>query len=316
MWLTSMGLPGIWDCLSSQQVVDFVRYQVSLGKDLVQICEMMCEHCLAPDTSSGAGIGCDNMTVLIVALLHGRTKEEWQSWVTDRVKNNYGYKTPSDLPQLYAQSRLMSFRARREAQEARDRTRQDHDSEDNGHSFLSGSGLGGFARVLGSTGGITFKPGVGILSDTGTLMFGTDEDSEEEENGDDEMQGRSFFNDNLLGNPLVPRGPTQLLKAHLDEFEKDIRKEDGTDDDDDVDSRMADAGDSDDSDDDTNEKLSNNFHPQLQGEAPPPPRTLPNGDASTAPAEQLKSQPHGDEPLPVVKAEGLLDTSEDPLVKA
>lgn len=48
---------GIWDCLSSQQVVNFVRYQVSEGKSLAAIGEMMCEHCLAPDTTSGAGIG-------------------------------------------------------------------------------------------------------------------------------------------------------------------------------------------------------------------------------------------------------------------
>ncbi|KAF9468533.1 PP2C-domain-containing protein [Collybia nuda] len=303
---------GIWDCLSSQQVVDFVRYQVSLGKELAEICEMMCDHCLAPDTSSGAGIGCDNMTVLIIALLHGRTKEEWQAWITDRVKNNYGYKTPTNLPQLYAQSRLMSFRARREALESRDRTRQDQDFEENGHGFMSGSGLGGFARVLGSTGGITFKPGVGILSDTGALMFGTDEDSdeEEEESGDDDMQGRSFFTETLLGH-TEPSDPTQKLKAHFDEFEKAIREEDGTDED--GDSRMDD---SDDSDRNSSKKVHHDSHSQLQGEAPPPPRTLPNGDTSTTPVEQLKSQPHGDEPLPVVKAEGLLDASEDPLVKA
>jgi len=32
------------------------------------------------------------------------------------------------------------------------------------------------------------------------------------------------------------------------------------------------------------------------------------------PARQLQSQPLGDEPDPVIKAEGLMDTSEDPLV--
>jgi protein phosphatase 2C family protein 2/3 len=47
-----------------------------------------------------------------------------------------------------------------------------------------------------------------------------------------------------------------------------------------------------------------------QGEAPPPPRSLPNGDIK--PVEQLKSQPGGDEASPVVKAEGLMDGTEDP----
>jgi hypothetical protein len=119
---------GIWDCLTSQQVVDFVRLKVSEGKDLTEISEMICDHCLAPDTSSGAGIGCDNMTVLIVAILGGRTKEEWYSWITDRVKQNYGYQTPTTVPQIYAHSQLMAFKAGREAQEERERMRAKRDN--------------------------------------------------------------------------------------------------------------------------------------------------------------------------------------------
>src|SRR6266540_425754 len=136
---------GIWDCLSSQQAVDFVRSQVAEGKELTEICEMMCDHCLAPDTTSGAGIGCDNMTVLVVAITHGRTKEEWYEWVKERVKTEYGYKTPSTFPQLYAQSRLLSFRARREAQEARERQNASNSNEptkaSNTDDFLRRYGL-------------------------------------------------------------------------------------------------------------------------------------------------------------------------------
>jgi protein phosphatase 2C family protein 2/3 len=210
---------GIWDCLSSQQVVDFVRFKVSEGKSLTEISEMMCDHCLAPDTSSGAGIGCDNMTVLIVAILGGRTKEEWYSWVTDRVKQNYGYQTPATVPQIYAQSRLMAFKARREAQEERDRMRAER--EDAG-----GSAFGGFARVLGSTGGITFHPAGGISG--GGLMFG--DDSDEDDSDEDEMDGveggRSFFSDTLgIGGPRSPDA-TSSLKAQLDDFEKEIRDDD------------------------------------------------------------------------------------------
>jgi protein phosphatase PTC2/3 len=47
-----------------------------------------------------------------------------------------------------------------------------------------------------------------------------------------------------------------------------------------------------------------------QGEAPLPPKSLPNGDVK--PVEQLKSRPGGDEASPVVKAEGLMDGTEDP----
>ena len=65
-------------------MVDFVRYQASQGKELTEIGEMICDHCLEPDTDAG-GIGCDNMTVLIVAITHRRSKEEWYAWITDRV---------------------------------------------------------------------------------------------------------------------------------------------------------------------------------------------------------------------------------------
>jgi len=113
-------LSGIWDCLSSQQVVDFVRCQVSEGKELTEICEMMFEHCLGPDTDSGE-IGCDNMTLLVVGITHGRTKKGWYKWIKERVKSEYGYKTSGTPPQLYSPSRLLSFRQRKEAHEAREK---------------------------------------------------------------------------------------------------------------------------------------------------------------------------------------------------
>lgn len=95
--------------------MDVIRLMISQGKDLAQVGEDICELCLAPDTNSGAGIGCDNMTILIVAILHGRTIEEWYKWVTERTQQKYGHPTPEELPQLYSPSRLASFRARREA---------------------------------------------------------------------------------------------------------------------------------------------------------------------------------------------------------
>ncbi|KAE9404078.1 PP2C-domain-containing protein [Gymnopus androsaceus JB14] len=220
---------GIWDCLSSQQVVNFIRLQVSQGKELTEIGEMMCEHCLAPDTSSGAGIGCDNMTVLIVALLHGRTKEEWSAWIKDRVEKQYGYPTPSELPQIYSQSRLMSFRARRDAVEARERAMQDYEDSEQ-PTF----GLGSFARVLGSSGGISFNRENGILTGGQSLMFGGD-DSDDDDSGEETTS--SFFTETLgLGAAHPEEGDaetgsgsdaTQTLKAKLVEFEKGIR-EDGT----------------------------------------------------------------------------------------
>ena len=100
--------------------MDFIRLKVSEGKELAEISEMICDHCLAPDTSIELGMGTDNTTVLIVAVLGGRTKEGWYSWITDRVKRNFGYETPTEPPQIYTQYRLAAFKERREKWEARE----------------------------------------------------------------------------------------------------------------------------------------------------------------------------------------------------
>ena len=83
---------GIWDVLKSQEVVDFVRRCLGDGKELHEICELMMDKCLAPDSDWG-GVGCDNMTVMLVALLNGKTKAEWYDWMKERVTNNVGYST-------------------------------------------------------------------------------------------------------------------------------------------------------------------------------------------------------------------------------
>lgn len=57
---------GIWNVMSSQNVVDFVRARLKGNQQISTICEEMFEFCLAPDTT-GDGSGCDNMTCVIVA---------------------------------------------------------------------------------------------------------------------------------------------------------------------------------------------------------------------------------------------------------
>ncbi|KVH98077.1 Protein phosphatase 2C [Cynara cardunculus var. scolymus] len=54
---------GIWDCMSSQQLVDFVREQLKTETKLSAVCEKVFDRCLAP---SSGGEGCDNMTMILV----------------------------------------------------------------------------------------------------------------------------------------------------------------------------------------------------------------------------------------------------------
>ncbi|KAI9204755.1 phosphatase 2C-like domain-containing protein [Polychytrium aggregatum] len=67
---------GIWDVLSNQQVVDFVRERLLNHGDLAKAAEELMDRCLAKDSDMG-GVGCDNMTVIIVGTLLGRTQEQW-----------------------------------------------------------------------------------------------------------------------------------------------------------------------------------------------------------------------------------------------
>lgn len=75
---------GIWDCLTSQQVVEVVRRGINDRLSLEEICEAMIDICLAPN-SYGSGIGCDNMSVVIVALLQkDQTLEQWYQSIIDK----------------------------------------------------------------------------------------------------------------------------------------------------------------------------------------------------------------------------------------
>lgn len=129
---------GIWDCLSSQQVIDFVRRAVANGDALTKICEDLMVKCLAPDSELG-GIGCDNMTVVIVALLGGRTLEEWQEWVKSRVENNVGYETPDRVADVFGQSQVSLLTA--------------------GTTGVRQAGMGGLANMqqVLQSGGIRFR---------------------------------------------------------------------------------------------------------------------------------------------------------------
>lgn len=90
--LTSIG---IWDCQSSQAVVEFVRRGIAAKQELDKICENMMDNCLASNSETG-GVGCDNMTMVIIGFLNGKTKEEWYEEIARRVANGDGPCAPPE----------------------------------------------------------------------------------------------------------------------------------------------------------------------------------------------------------------------------
>jgi protein phosphatase 2C family protein 2/3 len=76
-------------------VVEFVRRGIASKQDLSAICENMMDNCLASNSDTG-GVGCDNMTIMIIGLLQGRTKEQWYEDVAKRVANGEGPCAPPE----------------------------------------------------------------------------------------------------------------------------------------------------------------------------------------------------------------------------
>ncbi|KAK9502827.1 hypothetical protein O3M35_011526 [Rhynocoris fuscipes] len=61
---------GIWDVLSNEQAVEFVREHLSDGLEPDIICEKLMSECLST-TNQASGIGCDNMTAVLIVFTHG-----------------------------------------------------------------------------------------------------------------------------------------------------------------------------------------------------------------------------------------------------
>ncbi|KAI0086500.1 PP2C-domain-containing protein [Irpex rosettiformis] len=315
---------GIWDCLNSQQAADFVRAQVAQGKDLAKIAEDMCDHCLAPSVGGGEGIGADNMTVLIVALLHGRSPKDWVAWVKDRVESGYGYKTPSEPARIWPESQVQEGKRKRELYRQRE-TAYMHSraansdanrGEDDTLRRLYGISPPTWdlsAHILGSNGGITYRPGSSAIADLHNLMFDSDGDDDLDadiEGGrpvqlidDEQMEVSSDDSDEVMkdgedgwrheddGYPSSGLNATRGLREQLEELEKED------------DHSLA-----------SEKKTSTSSKaegPSIQGEAPLPPKSPAYVDRD-APA-QLVHTPGGDAPSDAVKQEGFLDASESPL---
>ncbi|KAK5992353.1 Protein phosphatase 2C-like protein [Cladobotryum mycophilum] len=153
---------GIWDCQSSQAVVEFVRRGIAAKQELDKICENMMDNCLASNSETG-GVGCDNMTMVIVGFLNGKTKEEWYEEIAKRVANGDGPCAPPEYAEFRGPGVHHNFEDSDSGYEI--------DSENKGKSF----------SITGSRGRIIFLgDGTEVLTDSDdTEMFdNADEDKD------------------------------------------------------------------------------------------------------------------------------------------
>ena len=290
---------GIWDCLSSQQVIDFVRRAVANGDDLNRICEDLMVKCLATDSDTG-GIGCDNMTVVIVAILGDRTPEEWKAWIRERVIHKVGRDTPESIPDVFRPS-------------------SGPPAAVGGLGALGGiGGIGGGFRV-GGAGGLNIAS---ILSASGIQIRTVDDSDDDAEElkiisgGDaDDNEPTAYIDDKALADK-VPKDISDALESAESSKSGSIKviDEDG-------DSTME-------SGDESDSTTTGDAVPPSSSSAAPAPSFTSIGSpnvpshqellplnskiADDTAQKQLSSTPGGDEASGAVKVEGLMDTSENP----
>jgi len=78
---------GVWDVITNSEAVRFVRYRLGDRMEPEKICEELMTNCLSPDCQMG-GLGCDNMTVILVCFLHGKTWEEYCAKIAATLEPN------------------------------------------------------------------------------------------------------------------------------------------------------------------------------------------------------------------------------------
>ncbi|PWW71941.1 protein phosphatase 2C [Tuber magnatum] len=160
---------GIWDCKSSQAVIEFVRRGIAAKQELHTICENMMDNCLASSSETG-GVGCDNMTMIVVALLRNKTKEEWYDFIAKRVADGNGPCAPPE----YAE-----FRGPGVHPTNFDDSPDEFDAKDSNNSVRSASGAG---RI------IMLGDGTEVLTDSDDAEMFDDEPGKEEENDDEALE--------------------------------------------------------------------------------------------------------------------------------
>jgi len=160
---------GIWDCQSSQAVVEFVRRGIAAKQDLHKICENMMDNCLASNSETG-GVGCDNMTMVVVGLLRGKSKEEWYEMIGKRVADGDGPCAPPEYAELRGPGNRRGFE-----------DSADEFDEDHNNGIRTTLRTGGRIIMLGD--------GTEVLTDSDEVdMFDGDDKDDDDERDDEALE--------------------------------------------------------------------------------------------------------------------------------
>jgi len=126
---------GIWDCASSERVIGFVRRSIAARQRLDTICQKMILKCMA-NVPNTRGIGCDNMTMIIIGLLQEKTPEEWYNMIATRVADSdrsyagspvYYYQKPVEFGK--SGSIIVSGESTHESSDTEDDEKEDNEQQ-------------------------------------------------------------------------------------------------------------------------------------------------------------------------------------------
>ena len=169
------------------------------------------------------------MTLIVVALLNGKTLDQWYDWIADRVEQKVGYATPKEYPQIYSENRILAAQRRSEF-----RSSNGGGFGSSGLTLRGPSGFGALARALNG-GAISFHPAAKRNGGEHTIVTFDDNDDdyddydyeEDDEVGDTGEGGLFGVNRLKVGGASNNSGRdvTKSLRDQLDELEDGIEED-------------------------------------------------------------------------------------------